>query len=157
MQHLHPCQSLHLCEALTWCYIVPDIKGLRERIVKERERVIRERTVKDLFLSKTGSKWSNSQFHSDTYSRTGKVLVNLSLTCILFTILLNVSVYISQVQQRYTEHYDTELFLSTVCTWCCLTMGCLISQWWNDMSSSVWANIDLVASGSWLSVPGGQQ
>lgn len=44
----------------------------------------------------------------------------------------------------FPEHSDT------LCTWCSLTMGCLSPRWWNDMLSSTWANIDLVASGSWL-------
>lgn len=35
-------------------------------------------------------------------------------------------------------------------------VGCLTPQWWNDMLSLVWDNIDLVASGSWLSRPGGR-
>lgn len=30
----------------------------------------------------------------------------------------------------------------------CLTTGRLTPQWWNDTSSAVWTNIDLVASGS---------
>lgn len=68
---------------------------------------------------------------------------------------------ISQVVEtltvNITAHSDTQLVPNpTVCTWCCLTMGCLTSQWWNS-TSSVWANIDLVESGSWLRGAVGQR